>query len=190
MLFHCSSSVEKTQSLHMELDTVQALRGQLEEVLSRTRDTALALDRAAKAHADYGGGPQQSLGCTLQKASGPAGGAVPSTVWKSCSETSTFNRKALQLTAKCTNGAVIVDTQSGKANKCDFNSFLMCLFSTCFSTRVCILCLLGAPVRFAIAVYCDLCSCFLVKCCYLHSLPHSFFFFSFSIIYARQHRYA
>ncbi|XP_017351066.1 myomegalin isoform X3 [Ictalurus punctatus] len=47
-------SVEKTQSLHMELDTVQALRGQLEEVLSRTRDTALALDRAAKAHADYG----------------------------------------------------------------------------------------------------------------------------------------
>ncbi|XP_026780866.3 myomegalin isoform X4 [Pangasianodon hypophthalmus] len=47
-------SVEKTRVLHMELDTVQALRGQLEEVLSRTQDTALALDRAAKAHADYG----------------------------------------------------------------------------------------------------------------------------------------
>ncbi|XP_060762148.1 myomegalin-like isoform X3 [Neoarius graeffei] len=47
-------SVEKTRALHMELDTVQALRGQLEEVLIRTRDTALALDRAAKAHADYG----------------------------------------------------------------------------------------------------------------------------------------
>ncbi|XP_053342275.1 myomegalin-like isoform X9 [Clarias gariepinus] len=47
-------SAKKTQVLHMELDTVQALRGQLEEVLSRTRDTALALDRAAKAHADYG----------------------------------------------------------------------------------------------------------------------------------------
>ncbi|XP_058275009.1 myomegalin-like isoform X2 [Hemibagrus wyckioides] len=47
-------SMGKTQALHMELDTVQALRGQLEEVLSRTRDTALALDRAAKAHADYG----------------------------------------------------------------------------------------------------------------------------------------
>ncbi|XP_046731991.1 myomegalin-like isoform X1 [Silurus meridionalis] len=49
-----ADSVEKTQALHMELDTVQALRGQLEEVLSRTRDTALALDRAVKAHADYG----------------------------------------------------------------------------------------------------------------------------------------
>ncbi|XP_076838222.1 myomegalin isoform X2 [Brachyhypopomus gauderio] len=50
-----ADSVEKTQALHMELDTVQALRGQLEEVLSRTRDTALALDRAAKAPANYGG---------------------------------------------------------------------------------------------------------------------------------------
>ncbi|XP_072525154.1 myomegalin-like isoform X4 [Salminus brasiliensis] len=48
------SSTEKTLALHTELDTVQALRGQLEEVLSRTRDTALALDRAAKAQADYG----------------------------------------------------------------------------------------------------------------------------------------
>lgn len=47
-------SAEKTLALHTELDTVQALRGQLEEVLSRTRDTALALDRAAKAQADYG----------------------------------------------------------------------------------------------------------------------------------------
>ncbi|XP_035384015.1 myomegalin-like isoform X2 [Electrophorus electricus] len=47
-------SAEKTRALHMELDTVQALRGQLEEVLSKTRDTALALDRAAKAQADYG----------------------------------------------------------------------------------------------------------------------------------------
>lgn len=80
MMFHWLSSMGKTQALHMELDTVQALRGQLEEVLSRTRDTALALDRAAKAHADYGGGPQQSLGCTLQKASRPAGGIVPNSV--------------------------------------------------------------------------------------------------------------
>ncbi|KAL7842171.1 hypothetical protein SRHO_G00238600 [Serrasalmus rhombeus] len=48
------SSADKTRALHTELDTVQALRGQLEEVLSRTRDTALALDRAAKAQAEYG----------------------------------------------------------------------------------------------------------------------------------------
>ncbi|XP_066514417.1 myomegalin-like isoform X1 [Hoplias malabaricus] len=48
------SSSEKTQALHTELDTVQALRGQLEEVLGRTRDTALALDKAVKAQADYG----------------------------------------------------------------------------------------------------------------------------------------
>lgn len=72
--------MEKAQALHVELDTVQALRGQLEEVLNRTRDTALALDRAAKAHADYGGGPQRSLGCALKKVSGPAGGDFPNTV--------------------------------------------------------------------------------------------------------------
>ncbi|XP_062843529.1 myomegalin-like isoform X2 [Trichomycterus rosablanca] len=47
-------SEEKTLMLHVELDTIQALRGQLEEVLNRTRDTALALERAAQAQADYG----------------------------------------------------------------------------------------------------------------------------------------
>ncbi|TSQ01593.1 Myomegalin [Bagarius yarrelli] len=47
-------SVETTQALHLELDTAQALRGQLEEVLRRIQATALALERAAKAHADYG----------------------------------------------------------------------------------------------------------------------------------------
>lgn len=43
----------------MELDSVQALRRQLEEVLSRTRNTALLLDRAAKKQADFGGGNGQ-----------------------------------------------------------------------------------------------------------------------------------
>lgn len=54
----CSSS-EKIQALHMELDSVQALRRQLEEVLSRTRNTALLLDRAAKKQPDFGGGNGQ-----------------------------------------------------------------------------------------------------------------------------------
>uniref|UniRef100_A0A3B3YTY1 CDK5 regulatory subunit-associated protein 2/Myomegalin coiled coil domain-containing protein n=1 Tax=Poecilia mexicana TaxID=48701 RepID=A0A3B3YTY1_9TELE len=38
--------LKKIQTLHTELDSVQALRGQLEEVLSRTRSMALALERA------------------------------------------------------------------------------------------------------------------------------------------------
>ncbi|CAB1317143.1 unnamed protein product, partial [Coregonus sp. 'balchen'] len=49
-----NSSSEKTQALHTELDSVQALRGQLEEVLARTRKTALALERAAKRQSDFG----------------------------------------------------------------------------------------------------------------------------------------
>ncbi|KAK6302957.1 hypothetical protein J4Q44_G00273120 [Coregonus suidteri] len=48
------NSSEKTQALHTELDSVQALRGQLEEVLARTRKTALALERAAKRQSDFG----------------------------------------------------------------------------------------------------------------------------------------
>ncbi|XP_030220445.1 myomegalin isoform X4 [Gadus morhua] len=48
------SSSEKTQALHTELDSVQALRGQLEEVLARTRGMALALERAAEARSDFG----------------------------------------------------------------------------------------------------------------------------------------
>ncbi|XP_064869745.1 myomegalin-like isoform X6 [Oncorhynchus nerka] len=48
------SSSEKTQALLTELDSVQALRGQLEEVLTRTRKTALALERAAKRQSDFG----------------------------------------------------------------------------------------------------------------------------------------
>uniref|UniRef100_A0A8C7RT48 Centrosomin N-terminal motif 1 domain-containing protein n=1 Tax=Oncorhynchus mykiss TaxID=8022 RepID=A0A8C7RT48_ONCMY len=47
-------SSEKTQALLTELDSVQALRGQLEEVLTRTRKTALALERAAKRQSDFG----------------------------------------------------------------------------------------------------------------------------------------
>lgn len=60
---HCPSlsSSEKTRALHTELDSVQALRGQLEEVLARTRKTALALERAAKRPSDFGGGDGQGL---------------------------------------------------------------------------------------------------------------------------------
>ncbi|XP_045550318.1 myomegalin isoform X2 [Salmo salar] len=47
-------SSEKTQALLTELDSVQALRGQLEEVLTRTQKTALALERAAKRPSDFG----------------------------------------------------------------------------------------------------------------------------------------
>lgn len=64
-----SSSSEKTKALHEQLDSLQALREQLEETLARSRETALAVDRAALVQADYGGGTRQSL------ASGPAGGA-------------------------------------------------------------------------------------------------------------------
>ncbi|KAL0966450.1 hypothetical protein UPYG_G00295450 [Umbra pygmaea] len=48
------SSSEKTQAMHTELDSVQALREQLEEVLARTRKTALALERATKRQSDFG----------------------------------------------------------------------------------------------------------------------------------------
>uniref|UniRef100_A0A3B3UCA7 CDK5 regulatory subunit-associated protein 2/Myomegalin coiled coil domain-containing protein n=1 Tax=Poecilia latipinna TaxID=48699 RepID=A0A3B3UCA7_9TELE len=54
--FDSNSSTEKIQTLHTELDSVQALRGQLEEVLSRTRRMALALERAAKRQPEFGGG--------------------------------------------------------------------------------------------------------------------------------------
>ncbi|TNM97762.1 hypothetical protein fugu_014008 [Takifugu bimaculatus] len=45
---------EKIQSLHTELDSVQALRAQLEDVLGRTRNMALELERAAEMQHDYG----------------------------------------------------------------------------------------------------------------------------------------
>ncbi|XP_062260294.1 myomegalin-like isoform X2 [Platichthys flesus] len=48
------SSSEARQALHTELDSVQALRGQLEEVLARTRSMALVLERAAKRQPDFG----------------------------------------------------------------------------------------------------------------------------------------
>ncbi|XP_034559899.1 myomegalin-like [Notolabrus celidotus] len=49
-----SDSSEKIQALHTELDSVQALRRQLEEVLGRTRNTALLMERAAKRQPDFG----------------------------------------------------------------------------------------------------------------------------------------
>ncbi|XP_027876206.1 myomegalin isoform X5 [Xiphophorus couchianus] len=49
-----NSSSEKIQTLHTELDSVQALRGQLEEVLARTRSMALTLERAAKRQPEFG----------------------------------------------------------------------------------------------------------------------------------------
>ncbi|XP_050926027.1 myomegalin isoform X4 [Lates calcarifer] len=48
------SSSEKIRTLHTELDSVQALRGQLEDVLARTRNMALVLERAAKRQPDFG----------------------------------------------------------------------------------------------------------------------------------------
>ncbi|XP_047188050.1 myomegalin-like isoform X4 [Scophthalmus maximus] len=48
------SSSEKRQALHTELDSVQALRGQLEEVLARTRNMAMVLERAATRQPDFG----------------------------------------------------------------------------------------------------------------------------------------
>lgn len=65
-----NSSSEKIQALHTELDSVQALRGQLEEVLARTQNMALVLERAAKRQPDFGGGDGQG------PASWAAGGAV------------------------------------------------------------------------------------------------------------------
>ncbi|XP_023662239.2 myomegalin-like isoform X3 [Paramormyrops kingsleyae] len=48
------ASPEKTQALDVELEAIQNLRGQLEGVLVRTRDTALALEEAAKMQPDFG----------------------------------------------------------------------------------------------------------------------------------------
>uniref|UniRef100_A0A1A8ESA6 Phosphodiesterase 4D interacting protein n=1 Tax=Nothobranchius korthausae TaxID=1143690 RepID=A0A1A8ESA6_9TELE len=53
-LLRSDGNLEKIQGLHTELDSVQALRGQLEEVLTRTRRMALSLERAAKGQADFG----------------------------------------------------------------------------------------------------------------------------------------
>lgn len=55
----CFYSSANLQSLHTELDSVQAIRTQLEEVLTRTRNMALALERAAKRQPDFGGGDGQ-----------------------------------------------------------------------------------------------------------------------------------
>lgn len=84
--FCCSS--EKIQTLHTELDSVQALRGQLEEVLGRTRSMALALERAAKRQPDVGGGNGQG------PASEAAGGILTNAPWRtpeprSCSKCET-----------------------------------------------------------------------------------------------------
>ncbi|KAJ8011611.1 hypothetical protein DPEC_G00060050 [Dallia pectoralis] len=48
------SDSEKTLFLNTELDSVQALRGQLEEVLARTRKTAVALEKAANKQSYFG----------------------------------------------------------------------------------------------------------------------------------------
>ncbi|XP_061835745.1 myomegalin isoform X4 [Nerophis lumbriciformis] len=48
------SSSEKTLALHTQLDSVQALRGQLEDILTRTQNTALQLERVAKRQPDLG----------------------------------------------------------------------------------------------------------------------------------------
>uniref|UniRef100_A0A1A8KU28 Phosphodiesterase 4D interacting protein n=1 Tax=Nothobranchius kuhntae TaxID=321403 RepID=A0A1A8KU28_NOTKU len=53
-LLRSDGNLEKIQGLHTELDSVQALRGQLEEVLTRTRRMALSLERAAKGQAVSG----------------------------------------------------------------------------------------------------------------------------------------
>ncbi|XP_077470808.1 myomegalin [Stigmatopora argus] len=47
-------SSEKTLTLHTQLDSVQALRGQLEEVLARIQNMALELERAARRQSDLG----------------------------------------------------------------------------------------------------------------------------------------
>uniref|UniRef100_A0AAV2JUR3 Centrosomin N-terminal motif 1 domain-containing protein n=1 Tax=Knipowitschia caucasica TaxID=637954 RepID=A0AAV2JUR3_KNICA len=53
-IHNSADSAGKMGALHTELDTVQALRGQLEEVLARTRNTVLMLDRTAKRPTDLG----------------------------------------------------------------------------------------------------------------------------------------
>ncbi|MGH0142880.1 UNVERIFIED_CONTAM: hypothetical protein FKN15_026735 [Acipenser sinensis] len=49
-----TDSSENVQALQMELDAVQALRGELEEALARTRDGAQRLERAARMQSDFG----------------------------------------------------------------------------------------------------------------------------------------
>ncbi|KAK1164010.1 myomegalin-like isoform X1 [Acipenser oxyrinchus oxyrinchus] len=49
-----TDSSENVQALQMELDAVQALRGQLEEALARTRAGAQRLERAARMQSDFG----------------------------------------------------------------------------------------------------------------------------------------
>lgn len=56
------SSAERLRALHTELDSVQALRGQLEEVLMRSREAVLVLEKATKTKADFGGGDGQTGG--------------------------------------------------------------------------------------------------------------------------------
>ncbi|XP_077411602.1 myomegalin-like isoform X3 [Vanacampus margaritifer] len=48
------SSPDEVLALHTQLDSVQALRGQLEEVLARIQNTALDLERAGKRQPDLG----------------------------------------------------------------------------------------------------------------------------------------
>lgn len=57
---NCSGGEKSDAALHAELNSLQALRGQLEEVLARTRATSVALERAALTQMDYGGGTRQS----------------------------------------------------------------------------------------------------------------------------------
>ncbi|XP_077579746.1 myomegalin-like isoform X2 [Stigmatopora nigra] len=47
-------SSEKTLTLHTQLDSVQALRGQLDEVLARIQNMALELERTARRQSDLG----------------------------------------------------------------------------------------------------------------------------------------
>ncbi|KAL1281170.1 hypothetical protein QQF64_015770 [Cirrhinus molitorella] len=47
-------SAEKTRALRVELESLQTLRERLEETLTRSRETALAVDRAALVQANYG----------------------------------------------------------------------------------------------------------------------------------------
>ncbi|XP_068427417.1 myomegalin-like isoform X2 [Clinocottus analis] len=49
-----SDSAERIQALHTELDSVQALRRQLEDVLAGSRSVALMLERASKKPPDFG----------------------------------------------------------------------------------------------------------------------------------------
>lgn len=68
------NSSDKVLALHTQLDSVQALRGQLEEVLTRIQNMALDLERATKRQRDLGGGNSQT------QASGSAGVTVANDV--------------------------------------------------------------------------------------------------------------